>query len=173
MNKVENPTNLTAWNKNLLQLQKFIQKVDFPENMPGSCRVCGSANKGEYLDTGHLEEFYGSVYYCHECFNEMATIMGYIKPDTMTMLEDFIAELQADNQALRLTIEGYGKVFDGVATINSSPVSDSPVHPVHVSDQSDSERPQRTEENVGDGTRKVVRSKHDQDMGIFRSTPSE
>lgn len=169
--KVEGPTaNLTAWQENLLEKQRFIGQVRFPELVPGSCRVCGSAQKGPYLDTGHLEEFYGSVYYCAECFHEMALMMGYVKVDDekVSLLEDYIQNLADDNASLRETIEGYGKVFDGVSIINSGSISEPPVHPVLVSSEQINARPQGTEENVGTGTRKVITPKHDENVGIVR-----
>ncbi len=141
--------------------QTEIQQVTNLEKQPGSCRTCGSARKGIYLDTGHLEEFYGSVYYCWECFHEMATKMGYVKPDFIEAQELEIQNLRDEIFSYKQLVEGYGRVFDGLDSINSNPIFNPPEHPVLVSNEQVDEGPSIPKIDLGTGKNTVIRSLHD------------
>lgn len=48
---------------------------------PASCKICSASSLSEreyWIDTGTSEEFYGAVYYCCICFEEMARDAGLL-----------------------------------------------------------------------------------------------
>jgi hypothetical protein len=81
---------------------------------PGVCRVCGGASKDWYIDFGYNEEFYGAVYYCCQCIEEMAHTAGFLTPALKAQLENNLKELQSENFALKVRTDGLEKALDGL-----------------------------------------------------------
>ena len=63
---------------------------------PACCRICRAVDNREwFIDLGYSEDWWGSVYYCSLCFDELAGAGGYMREsklveyreDYNTMLE--------------------------------------------------------------------------------------
>jgi len=103
--------------------------LDHPVALPNKCVGCGighnDGGRVKFVDTGHELEFYGVIYLCSNCFNEVAESLGYISSDKWTNLklcaEEFVHEndlVKAENDGLRdavhiLTGHKCHSVFDG------------------------------------------------------------
>ena len=88
--------------------------VEVASAAPGVCRVCGGASKDYYIDFGYNEEFYGAVYYCCQCIEEMAHTAGFLTPALKARLEQELEELQSENFALKVRTDGLEKALDGL-----------------------------------------------------------
>lgn len=86
--------------------------VESPVALPGSCRCCGSATKRLYLDTGIQEEFYGAVYYCIDCFGDMAQTMGFITPVAGIELLETLRNLYAEREAVKSVVKELSEYVD-------------------------------------------------------------
>jgi len=67
--------------------------VKTPLAAPHKCKCCGGASKSWYVDTGSLEEFYGAVYYCNECFTHMANLAGFLSVEQSNELQKTLGNL--------------------------------------------------------------------------------
>lgn len=58
---------------NLVKLQPPL------EQEPACCRMCSAVSGREwFIDLGYIEDFWGRVYYCNLCFDELALAAGYV-----------------------------------------------------------------------------------------------
>ena len=80
------------------------QITNSPPASPGSCRCCGGGNKAPYIDLGYVEDWHGSVYYCHECISEMAGVMGYVDPKQIAVKDQIIERMQHQIDDLQLLV---------------------------------------------------------------------
>lgn len=53
------------------------QVVSVASQSPGCCRNCQGVNRNWFLDAGYIEEFWGRVYWCDVCFDQIARICRY------------------------------------------------------------------------------------------------
>lgn len=65
-----------------------------PQALPGSCYLCGSANRASYIDAGCSVEFHGAMYLCDTCIAEMSRMLGYIAREDYIKLQDNKDELE-------------------------------------------------------------------------------
>lgn len=69
---------------------------------PACCRMCQAVDKREwFIDLGYSEDFWGAVYYCNYCFDEVAGVAGYMLKSTLDEYrEDYqrMVELIKENQ---------------------------------------------------------------------------
>lgn len=94
--------------------------VATPTALPGQCRVCGSANKEWYLDTGYSEEFVGAIYYCNECIAHIARVCGYLTPEDAEKLKARTQEAEHEVYQLRKLLDKMGKDLDVIRGISLS-----------------------------------------------------
>ena len=71
-----------------------MKQVAVPILNPGVCRICGASSAGTeddvnartyFLDMEFIEDFWGNVYYCNYCFDQMARAVGYVPADDEVM----------------------------------------------------------------------------------------
>ncbi len=87
--------------------------------------------------------------------------MGYVKPESLAETELEMQNMRDEIFSYKQLVEGYGRVFDGLDTINSNPIFNPPEHPVLVPDESGEERPSIPKIDLGTGKNTVIRSLHD------------
>jgi alkylhydroperoxidase family enzyme len=86
--------------------------VEVAARSPGHCRLCGGASDREFfMDMEMIEDFFGHVYYCNYCVDQMAKIAGYTRSDDRSM-----ERLQEELDDLRKQINDFGNLFDGLLT---------------------------------------------------------
>lgn len=136
-----------------------------PQALPGSCRCCGSAIKMPMIDMGYSEEFYGAVYYCMDCINEIVGILGYVSPEAYNEAVEALTEknvqvLNLETELLKFqTIEtllkdsGYEQSSSNVDSSGSNNLSNCNVLPDKLEQ---SEVTKSDVSNVGDGTQFTI-----------------
>lgn len=94
--------------------------LDAPFALPGKCAVCGFAASGEdqtdrrqYLDFGLDIDYYGVVYICTTCLNEVAVGMGYALPEVVDSIREESEQVKADLIRLNTAVEA----INGVAAV--------------------------------------------------------
>lgn len=87
--------------------------------LPAQC-ICGAlpGDRG-LLDTGFDAEFYGVVYICHDCFRNMADVMGYLGPEERQTLVNEVGQTALENAQLQSTIVNLEKILDGYRGLSS------------------------------------------------------
>ena len=71
---------------------------DNPAAAPGKCVVCGytggdTGGTRMFIDIGLDIDFYGVVYFCTDCMDSTAEILGYITPSRAEQLETANAQM--------------------------------------------------------------------------------
>jgi len=71
---------------------------DVPAAAPGKCVVCGYTGGDlggtrKFIDVGLDIDFYGVVYFCTDCMDATAEILGYITPEKAAALSEDNARL--------------------------------------------------------------------------------
>lgn len=62
--------------------------VEQPEYQPRTCRNCGGhQDRKWWLDLSYQEEFYGHVYFCNVCTEQMAKVVGFIPAEELTAVK--------------------------------------------------------------------------------------
>lgn len=152
-----------------------------PQALPGCCKLCGSASRAPFIDTGSSEEFHGAVYYCSECVGAMASLMGYISSERAEFLEGALKEAEAENILLKLQVENLERAIDGLVGSGSFPSSsnlaDTVLHETPTSPEerssSKSRHPShsasRTEGELGEGEGAPSESSDDEGMADLHS----
>jgi hypothetical protein len=108
-------TEVRQVSQQLPQSGKF-KIYDHPVALPTKCSGCGIGHNDEgrrqFIDIGFSLDYYGVVYFCTECFAEIAVALGFISVDTWEHIEklsievaDENRELREENVGLRSTIE--------------------------------------------------------------------
>lgn len=73
--------------------------LDLPVAAPGVCALCGSANK-PVVDFGKQLDWYGAVYFCHDCIREVAEVIGYVPIEPFQKLNEEYRKLTVENARL-------------------------------------------------------------------------
>lgn len=153
-----------------------------PQALPGCCKLCGSASRSPFIDTGSSEEFHGAVYYCSECVGAMASLMGYISSDRAEFLQNALKEAEAENSLLKLQVENLERAIDGLVGSGSFPSSGNHADIVLHEASTDSEEGSpdksrhpsysapRTEGELGEGEGTSPESSDDEGMADVHST---
>ena len=85
-----------------------------PPMLPGTCVVCGSpgGNGRVFVDFSFQIEFYGRVYFCNCCFDEITDYLGYMSPVNtertqlqIEQLEQEISDLKEENGNLNRVLD--------------------------------------------------------------------
>jgi hypothetical protein len=82
----------------------FIRKVEYPTLPPAQCKICGAASQTDreyWIDTGTTEEFFGAIYYCSVCIEEIAGICGFLSIAGSTKLKERLADAQREVRYLK------------------------------------------------------------------------
>lgn len=76
-------------------------KVSAPEFEPACCRMCSAvAGRDWFVDLCYVEDFWGRVYYCNICFDELAVAAEYAPKTTFQQQKDqYYKEIEATKQA--------------------------------------------------------------------------
>lgn len=74
-----------------------------PTALPGKCVVCGSTgcDGRVFVDFGFTIEFYGRVYFCNFCFDEITNYLGYMSPVNVERSELQLESLQQEISDLK------------------------------------------------------------------------
>lgn len=97
-----------------------MELVEYPQALPGSCKICGSATKSPFIDTGSYEEFHGAIYYCHECAGQFARLLGFLHPDEFKALTEEKERLVVEVFEQKLRIDGLEKAIAGLTSAGYS-----------------------------------------------------
>jgi hypothetical protein len=97
-------TEVRPVSQQLPQSGKF-KIYDHPVALPAKCSGCGighnNENRRQFIDIGISLDFYGVVYFCTECFAEIAVSLGFISVDTWTDIQELSVKVAAENGELR------------------------------------------------------------------------
>ena len=86
-------------------------------NTPAQCKNCGSPSRFPIVDMGWVEEFYGSVYLCITCVEELAAAMGFKSENQISDLTASIASIQDINDALTIETTITNNVIEALKPI--------------------------------------------------------
>jgi hypothetical protein len=113
------PTEVDPDYLEMLQMTKYII-LDAPAVSPGKCANCGSSkNDGrKYIDFGLQVDWYGAVYLCGHCLNDIAKAMGLFE-----VLETSLLNLVAENEKL-LKVQDRGVELHALVTETSNAVKE-------------------------------------------------
>jgi hypothetical protein len=78
--------------------------LDSYQAAPGHCKVCGTASRTPVIDMGWSEDYYGAVYLCIACAEELGALAGFKSDVQIQVMADKILELSADNERLKLEL---------------------------------------------------------------------
>jgi len=95
--------------------QSRFQVLEQPLSAPAKCAFCGIGHNDEgrrlFIDTSLDLDFYGVVYMCSTCLNEIAESLGYIsndKWDGLRLKTQYLNEennnLKGENEGLRVAV---------------------------------------------------------------------
>lgn len=87
--------------------------LDAPYASPGKCAVCGYSASGDsepddrrqYLDFGLDIEYYGAIYICTACVNEVAVGMGYALPEIVDAVREEAEQVKSELARLSAATE--------------------------------------------------------------------
>ncbi len=154
---------------------------------PGTCALCGSGNCEEgYVDTGVWVDYFGNVYYCITCMEQITSVLGHLTKAEAQQLTDTSNELLAanralteENEALRvykskfddLLVSAFGDSLDldfSVGEGSNQPVGETSSvseQPVNESDAGESEPAESVKGSGPAGTKRTKR-RHSPDTGF-------
>lgn len=89
-----------------------------PLLLPHKCVGCNTSKNTNYIDLGAYVPKYGRLYLCFDCFEEMATSIGYTNPvSSDSLYKDVVRlanqhdELKVENVKLRTLVDSGIKQF--------------------------------------------------------------
>jgi hypothetical protein len=86
--------------------------VDNPEYQPRMCRNCGGhENRKWWIDLCYQEEFYGHIYFCDVCFEQMAHVAKFVPEEKVLALQEPVP-----------VDDIYVRIFDHLFGIDRNPV---------------------------------------------------
>jgi hypothetical protein len=92
-----------------------IQVLPRPLQIPGVCVVCQAATDDrQYIDFAFDIDYYGRVYFCTFCVNELLNAVKYIAPEQYEQHLAKVAEQEAELIVLR---DQNGKLRDSLASL--------------------------------------------------------
>lgn len=69
--------------------------------LPGNCASCGRSDSDEgFVDTGIYIDFFGNVYHCHQCAEDIATAIGWHSPEDFKQLQNIADTLNSKLQEM-------------------------------------------------------------------------
>lgn len=90
--------------------QSRFQVLENPPSAPSKCAFCGIGHNDDgrrlFIDTSLDLDFYGVVYMCSTCLNEIAESLGYISNDKWDGLKLKLDHTQMENNELKGENEG-------------------------------------------------------------------
>lgn len=130
------PTEFDPDYLEMLRMSKY-RVLDAPDGQPGECFNCGSSkNDGrKYIDVQRYIDWYGDVYFCGTCLNEIATEIGLFKNLEAQLLEaeqksNRIKELQEQGIELHETVTqsftGLKEFYDNLYSLGDGNTSNIP-----------------------------------------------
>lgn len=93
--------------------QSRISVLDTPIIAPGTCILCGSAGDGErtFVDFGKQVDWIGAIYFCSECFAEVATALGFIP---VAKFDELLQDLKETKASLGIVEAKHKGVTDAL-----------------------------------------------------------
>lgn len=93
--------------------QSRISILGTPIIAPGTCILCGSAGDGErtFVDFGKQVDWIGAIYFCSECFAEVATVLGFIP---VAKFDELLQELKETKASLGIVEAKHKGVTDAL-----------------------------------------------------------
>src|SRR5690349_2608003 len=91
-----------------------VQILDSPISLPGKCVLCGASDNNDgrqYIDIGFELDFYGVIYFCTHCLQEVSAAAGFfpahlvesLKLEIHNLAEDKM-KVDAENVKLRVAL---------------------------------------------------------------------
>lgn len=99
----------------------FIRVVEQPTIAPAQCKMCSASTLSEreyWLDTGTMEEFYGAVYYCNTCIEEIGSLCGFLPPKAATRLKERLENAKREIRDLKACIGALSDIGVDVSAID-------------------------------------------------------
>ena len=93
----------------LFPLSGRIKLLSNPDALPAKCAICGypGGDQRKFVDFGLDIDYYGVIYLCTDCMNEIAVGIGYLLPEVVTkitaeneLLKEALKVAQADQEIL-------------------------------------------------------------------------
>lgn len=88
-----------------------------PVALPGSCYLCGSASRDQYVDLETQVEFHGAMYLCDKCITQMGDFIGMLSVKKTEELLEVVKKqafqnelLEEERESLRKVLRGYDDV---------------------------------------------------------------
>jgi|KBSMisStaDraftv2_1062788.scaffolds.fasta_scaffold08400_11 hypothetical protein len=114
----------------------FHRILEKPMAPPACCKICGAASDSEreyWVDTGTWEEFYGAVYYCAVCFEEIAALVGLIPTKEANRIKGQLEDARSEIRELKSSIAALSSLGIDVVTISGF-VKDHPISLEEIGD---------------------------------------
>lgn len=143
-----------------------MERIVHPAALPGSCYICGSADREYYIDTKLSVEFHGAMYFCNLCIGEMATLVGFMAPEIAESIRQRTFQLEKESETLKNQVNGLEQAVNGFFAAGFGSRTDSDDVP-----GTDSVVPAETAEtgtnDVGTRTDSDAESVHDEGVAIL------
>jgi hypothetical protein len=102
---------------------------------PATCALCGSGNCDEgYVDTGVWVDYFGNVYYCMTCVEQIIGVIGALTIAESKQLTDANNELIIANKQLTTEIEELREYKSRTIDLLTSAIAGSPDFSVLLGD---------------------------------------
>lgn len=85
------------------QAASKVRVLDAATALPGTCVICGSpgGDGRKFVDIDMDIEYYGAVYFCSHCMNQVAQALGCLMPEDVDILRSQYEGLQQDRLEAR------------------------------------------------------------------------
>ena len=150
---------------------------------PSCCSSCGSSDsERQYLDLGLFIDYYGQVYFCTICVEEMAETIGLLNSTEIEFLNRLnerytieLAELKTAYEADHAKLEHFTALFGNVTGFSPSDIISDSVNEtdeqestsdVELIEQSGEEQSDFNESIEGEGLTDSLRSERNNGSGL-------
>ncbi|MFF5977072.1 hypothetical protein ACFY7C_36830 [Streptomyces sp. NPDC012769] len=107
-----------------------VQILETPILAPGKCVLCGSAggDHRKFIDLGMKIDFYGRVYFCSYCIQEVLQKLEYVTAENFDNLHDSYRSLNTEYDRLKVEHEAVKNALNNL--LSSSTFGELPrIHP--------------------------------------------
>lgn len=149
-----------------------MEKIQYPQALPGCCWLCRSSNREYYIDTQQSIDFYGAVYLCDKCIEEMASHFGMLSVVDAKNLQEANKDLEEDKFNLQVQVSGLEQAIDGLRIAGRIDVRTDSVRNSSLPVSEPTETVPGGEEFMGSERGTSDESSDDSDVGELHSNES-
>lgn len=105
-----------------ISAQSRLKVLDNPVLAPGICCLCGSAGDGKrkFIDFGKQLDWFGAVYFCTECFREVAEASDFVPVADFDKLHDELRGLWVKYRQLETKYAPFEEAINNVMESRTS-----------------------------------------------------